>query len=80
MRHVQDSPLRLGAIGIEEIQLNPKSRDDIPAILLGLQHLDADAALRARLFAWLEEERCPGVNLDVGRPGLEFWKIAVMGR
>ena len=71
MRDVQDPQPELGAIGIEDIWLNPKSRDDIPAILLGLQHLYADAGLRARLFALLEKELCPGVNLDVGRPGLE---------
>ena len=79
MRQVQDPQLKLGSVGIEEIRLNPKSRDDIPAILLGLQHLYADADLRARLFALLEKELCPGVNLDVGRPGLELWKIVVMG-
>ena len=66
-------------MGIEEIRLNPKSRDDIPAILLGLQHLYADADLRSRLFALLEQELCPGVSLDLGRPGLELWKIVVMG-
>ena len=43
------------------------------------KHLYADAGLRARLFALLEKELCPGVNLDVGRPGLDLWKIVVMG-
>ena len=79
MRQVQDPQLKLGSVGIEEIRLDPKSRDDIPAILLGLQHLYADADLRARLFALLEKELCPGVKLDVGRPGMELWKIMVMG-
>ena len=79
MRQVEDPQLTLGSIGIEEIRLDPKSRDDIPAILLGLQHLYADVDLRARLFALLEEQLCPGVDLTVGRPGLEFWKIVVMG-
>ena len=79
MRQVQDPQLTLGSVGIEEIRLDPKSRDDIPAILLGLQHLYADEDLRARLFALLEEQLCPGVDLTVGRPGLELWKIVVMG-
>ena len=72
MQHVQDPQPEPGSIGIEDIWLNPKSRDDIPTILLGLQHLYADAGLRARLFGLLEEELCPGVSLDVGRPGLEL--------
>ena len=79
MRQVQDPQLKLGSVGIEEIRLDPKSRDDIPAVLLGLQHLYADVDLRARLFALLEQELCPGVSLDLGRPGLELWKIVVMG-
>ena len=37
MRQVQDPQLKLGSVGIEEIRLDPKSREDIPAILLGLQ-------------------------------------------
>ena len=72
MRQVQEPQLTLGSVGIEEIRLDPKSRDDIPAILLDLQHLYADVDLRARLFALLEEQLCPGVDLTVGRPGLEL--------
>ena len=79
MRQTHDPQLKLGAVGIEDIKLDPKSRDDIPAILLGLQHIYADVDLRARLFALLEEKLCQGVDLTKGRPGLELWKIVVMG-
>ena len=38
------------------------SRDDIPALLLGLQHLYSDEETRSRLFALLEEHMLPGVD------------------
>ena len=56
-----------------------KFRDDIPALLLGLQHLYADEETRTRLFALLEEHMLPGVDRTVGRPGMELWRILVMG-
>ena len=45
MRRAQDPQPGFGSVGIEEIKLNPKSRNDIPAILLSLQHLYADVDL-----------------------------------
>ncbi len=71
--------MELGEIGIENIRINLKSRDDIPALLLGLQHLYSDEETRSRLFALLEEHMLPGVDRTVGRPGMELWRILVMG-
>ena len=79
MRHVRNPQMELGEIGIEDIWINLKSRDDIPALLLGLQHLYADEETRTRLFALLEEHMLPGVDRTVGRPGMELWRILVMG-
>ena len=79
MRHVRNPQMELGEIGIEDIRINLKSRDDIPALLLGLQHLYADEETRTRLFALLEEHMLPGVDRTVGRPGMELWRILVMG-
>ena len=79
MREVQKLQMEFGEIPIAEIPLNPKSRDDIPALLLGLQHLHGDATLRHRLFALLDAHILPGVDKTVGRPGMEMWRILVMG-
>ena len=79
MRHVRNPQMELGEIGIENIRINLKSRDDIPALLLGLQHLYSDEETRSRLFALLEEHMLPGVDRTVGRPGMELWRILVMG-
>ena len=64
---------------IEEIWINPKSRDDIPAVLKGLQHIWCDEELRERLFALLDEHILPEADRTVGRPGMELWQILVLG-
>ena len=47
MRRVRNPQMQLGEVRIEDIELDPKSWDDIPAPLPGLQHLYADEAFRA---------------------------------
>ena len=79
MRHIRNPQPKLGEIRIDSIKLNPKSRDDIPALLVGLQFLYCNEDLRTRLFALLEEHICPGTNRKVGRPGMDMWRILVMG-
>ena len=39
MREVQKRQLQFGQIPVDKVWLDPKSRDDIPAVLKGLQHL-----------------------------------------
>ena len=48
-------------------------------MLLGLQHLYADETFRPRLFALMDEHILPGTDRKVGRPGMEMWRILVMG-
>ena len=55
MRKVIEPQLALGQIDIAAIVFNPKSRDDIPQIWRGLQHLYLDPDVRQRVFALLEE-------------------------
>ena len=62
MRDVHRRQFRLDEVPVEQIWLDPKSRDDIPAVLKGLQHIWSDEALRARLFALLEEHVQPEVD------------------
>ena len=79
MREIHRRQFQLGQVSIDKIRLDPKSRDDIPAVLKGLQHLWSDEALRARLFALLDEHVLPEVDRTVGRPGMELWQILVLG-
>jgi len=43
--------MEIGEARIEDIEPAPKSRDDIPALLMGLQHLYRNEETREALFA-----------------------------
>ena len=77
MRNLRNPKLERGEVRIEDIELDIKCRDDIPAILIGLQYLYSQAALRDRLFALMDKYILPGVNRKVGRPGMAMWSILV---
>ena len=83
MRQVINPQLQFGEQDVAAIVLDPKSRDDIPQSLRGLQHIYTTPELRARVFAILEEVVPMGRNgkadTDTGRPGMEQWKILVLG-
>ena len=79
MREVHRSQFQLGQVPIEKIWINPKSRDDIPAVLKGIQHIWGDEELRARLLTLLDEHILPEADRTVGRPGMDLWQILVLG-
>ena len=55
MRHVFSPQMSIGQIDIADIQIDVSSRDDIPGILLGLQHIYTTRPLRDAVFKILEE-------------------------
>lgn len=79
MRVVQNTQMQIGEVDISQIRFDTKSRDDIPKILKGLQHLYLDIPLRTQIFQLLEAEISPKVSKSNGRPGMELWKILVCG-
>ena len=68
--------LRLDEVPIGEIKINVKSRDDIPALLLGLQHLYVSCReeWEALLGCHVTADRDP----ENGRPGMTLWRVLVM--
>ena len=92
MRIVQTSQMSFGQIDISMIKLDPKSRDDIPAILVGLQHIYTTPDLHDSIFEIIQQlipkqrgqltsskEDNKNVSSTLGRPGMEQWKILVLG-
>ncbi|MCU7913480.1 MAG: ISNCY family transposase, partial [Candidatus Thiodiazotropha sp. (ex Lucinoma aequizonata)] len=87
MRKVINPQLQIGEQDIGAIRLDPKSRDDIPQILLELQHIYITSEVRGLVFAILEEvlpeHTSEGENgktdPDTGRPGMSQWQILVLG-
>ena len=79
MREIQKKQRLLGQVNIADIQFDPKSRDDIPQILKGIQFLYTNDDLRAKLFHILERLLPPNIDKKNGRPGMDLWKVFVMG-
>ena len=86
MRHVWKPQLTLGQTAVEKMEFDPHCRDDIPAVLRGLQHIYSNEALRASVFLLLEsalpdppgdEDAGTGTEARkpdpaVGRPGMDL--------
>ena len=79
MRQVQSKQLQLGEVDIASIQFDLRSRDDIPQLLRGLQHVYADPAIREEVFHALAHLVPQDVDADNGRPGMFLWRVLVMG-
>jgi transposase, IS5 family len=80
MRVVQNQQMQMGEVDISQIKFDPKSRDDIPKILRGLQHLYRQLPVRTAIFELLEARLAPpDVNKNTGRPGMTLWTILVLG-
>jgi hypothetical protein len=71
--------MQLGEIDVSQIKFDLHSRDDIPKVLRGLQHLYLNETLREQVFALLGNEIAPTVNKQNGRPGMTLWRILVFG-
>ena len=78
-RQIEQSQMEIGQASIASIHINPKSRDDIPRILRGLQYIYLTESVREPIFTLLEQRILPNVDKRVGRPGMDLWKIFVLG-
>jgi hypothetical protein len=79
MRKVKESQMKLGEVNIANIKLDPRSRDEIPKLLMGLQYIWCTPELREKVFKILQKIVPEGTDPDNGRPGMELWKILVLG-
>ena len=78
MRNLRNLQLEHGEVRIEDIKLDIKSRDDMPALLTGLQYLYSQKALRVRLFTLMDEYILSGINRKVEYPDMAMWVILVL--
>jgi hypothetical protein len=79
MRRVIDPQLKIGEQVIEDLKFDLKCRDELPEVLMGLQSLYSDPVARTEIFQTLQTLIPAGVDPDKGRPGMDLWKILVMG-
>ncbi len=92
MRDILNPQMTLDQVGISNIELDPKCRDDITEILRGLQYIYITLDVRERVFEILKrvipnrtgqglanEQRELLAAPNLGRPGMDQWKILVLG-
>jgi len=79
MRVIEALQPQLSDYSIADIQFDLKSRDDIPQILRGLQYVYVNTELRYAVFKLLATHIQPDADRDNGRPGMDLWKVFVIG-
>ena len=79
MRRLFNPQLELGATPIEDIVFNVRSRDDIPQLLRGLQHIYTNLSTREAVFDVLHKNIGPDVSFENGRPGMDLWILLILG-
>jgi len=71
--------MKIGETAIASIKFDPKSRDEIPKLLRGLQAIYCNREARTLVFEALAELIPPHVDIKTGRRGMDLWKIFVLG-
>lgn len=79
MRTVQQPQMKLGELAVAKIQLDTRSRDEIPKLLMGLRHIYCTPEIREQVFAILEDIVPKKTNKKNGRLGMDLWNILVLG-
>lgn len=78
MRRIQREQMKLGETAVSRIDLDVKSRDEIPKLLMGLRHIYCTPELRAQVFGILEGIIPKKTNKNNGRLGMDLWNILVL--
>ncbi len=78
MRQRFERQLDLGQTPIEEVPIPPKSRDELPPVLRGLQWIFQTPEVNEQIFQLLEE-KVKGTKRATGRPGMDLWHVLVLG-
>ncbi len=79
MRQIIADQMQLGEIDVSEVEFDPQSRDEVPEVLGGLQHIYNEPETRKEVFCVLEKLIPENVRTDTGRWGMALWKILVLG-
>ena len=79
MRKVIDMQMKIGESAIENIEFDPRCRDEIPELLMGLQSIYFNREVRDQVFQVLVDIVPDNVDINNGRSGMDLWKILVLG-
>ena len=76
MRKITEKQMQLGEVNIADISFDLKSRDEIPRLLKGLQHIYCAPGVREKVFNILEEIVPEGKDRNNGRPSENEFPIS----
>lgn len=79
MRKVIDAQMRFGEVDISKIEFDPRTRDEIPKLLKGLQEIYCNREVRDKVFTVLQDLMPENIDQNNGRRGMDLWKILVLG-
>jgi transposase, IS5 family len=79
MRKVIENQLKIGQVDISNIEIDINCRDEIPQLLMGLKAIYSDRKQRNEVFKILKGMVPENVDASNGRPGMDLWKILVLG-
>ena len=77
MRKVIEQQMKFGEVDIATVEFDLRSRDEIPKLLMGLQHIYCTPELHKEVFKIVEDIVPKDIDFQNGRPGNELWKILV---
>ena len=77
MRKRFEQQTTLGILPISEVKVNTKSRDEMPPVLVALQHIFVTEELNEKIFSLLEDKISKSKK-NTGRPGMDLWHILVL--
>ena len=79
MRKTINPQLKIDGQDISEIKSDLRSRDEIPKLLTGLQHIYCNPGIREQVSDISERIIPEGTDMENGRPGTDLWKILISG-
>lgn len=77
MRKRFEQQTTIGILPVADVKVNTKSRDELPPVLVALQHIFVTPELNEKIFILLEEKICTGKK-KTGRQGMDLWHILVL--
>ena len=79
MRKRFELQLSIGQTPIEEIRINPKSKNALDQLIAALKEIYCNKEYNDRIFSIIEKY-LPKVDKNNGRPGMNLWTIFVLGQ
>ena len=78
MRKRFEQQLELGGLSISEVEIDKRSRHELPQLLSGLQYIFITPSINTKIFELLEQ-KVTGDKNKTGRLGMSLWEILVLG-